>query len=259
MSKTGFIFDIKRYAIHDGPGIRTTVFLKGCPLDCWWCHNPEGGGCISDWGAKDDPERYLSGRAISVAVVMDEVCRDTVFYDQSGGGVTFSGGEPMMQIDFLHRLLSGCREKGIRTALDTCGYAPPEDFEKIADLVDLFLYDIKLIDDDLHRKYTGVSNRLILGNLNLLSGNGNHIIARLPLIPGITDTEENVIAVAEYMKGNRVLREISLLPYNELGRDKFRRFHLPDRLHNLPKRGAGHVERLTDLFHERGIVVGIGG
>ncbi len=259
MGMNGIIFDVKRYAIHDGPGIRTTVFLKGCPLDCWWCHNPEGRKTDPECFSRDKTPDCITGREISVDDIMREVCRDIVFYDQSGGGVTFSGGEPMMQIEFLYELLIACRREGIHTALDTCGYAPSGDFERIAGLVDLFLYDIKLMNDDLHRKYTGVSNHLILDNLNRLSGNGNRIVARLPLIPDVTDTDENVIAIADFMAKNKTLREVSLLPYNKLGHDKLRRFHLPDRLGIPREQSPGRVKRLTELFHERGIAVGTGG
>lgn len=165
----------------------------------------------------------------------------------------------MMQIGFLEDVLTACRREGMHTALDTCGYAPTEDFARIAGLVDLFLYDIKLMDSDLHRKYTGVPNHLILENLHYLSGNGNRILARLPLIPEVTDTDENIAAVAEFMAQNKALREISLLPFNTLGRDKFRRFHLPDRMGTPRELSPERIERLTESFHQRGIAVGTGG
>ncbi len=232
----GTIFDIKKFAIHDGPGIRTTVFFKGCPLDCWWCHNPEGrkletetlsvkpGGDASD---SCIPARtVVIGRDVSVASVMDEVMKDVIFYDESGGGVTFSGGEPMMQPEFLLVLLQACKENGLNTAVDTSGYAPWDDFKKIYDLIDLFLYDLKLMDDESHVKYTGVSNKLILENLARLSSMGSKVEPRIPLIPGITDTEENLEAIAEFLTPQKNIRHVVLLPYNRLGEDKFRKFDL---------------------------------
>ena len=150
-SSKGIIFDIKKYALHDGPGIRTTVFLKGCPLNCWWCHNPEG--------QNPEPERFLTnqtvnheiiGREVTVDEVIAEIEKDRIFYDESGGGATFSGGEPLMQPDFLKNLLTACQIRDISTVLDSCGYAAWEIIEKIKDKVDLFLYDLKMIDDKKH-------------------------------------------------------------------------------------------------------------
>jgi pyruvate formate lyase activating enzyme len=205
---TGIVFDIKKFSIHDGPGIRTTIFFKGCPLRCWWCHNPEGltpepelmiranrcircdacldvcpHGAISRDGDKVFTDvakclrcgtcvaacyaeaRQIVGQEMAAAQVMAEIERDVPFYDESGGGATFSGGEPLLQPDFLCELLSACRARGIHTAVDTCGFAPWEVLDSVRKYVDLFLYDLKLMDEARHRAFTGVSNALILSNL----------------------------------------------------------------------------------------------
>ncbi|OGO27003.1 MAG: hypothetical protein A2136_09200 [Chloroflexi bacterium RBG_16_54_11] len=257
------IFDIKRYAIHDGPGIRTAVFLKGCPLKCWWCHNPEGqgsqpqllfranrckafkacidacprgairweNGSLTDWETCDQcgkcaaacypGARELVGRCLSVAELMREIERDVPFYDQSGGGVTFSGGEPMFQCEFLRESLYACKERGIHTIVDTSGHAAWGGFESILPLVDLFLYDLKLMDDTKHLKYTSVSNRLILDNLRKLSSTGAHIIVRIPLIPGVNDDRENIEHSANFLSKLPSLDGVELMPYHEIGVAKY--------------------------------------
>jgi len=257
---TGIIFDIKKFAIHDGPGIRTTVFFKGCPLDCWWCHNPEGKKLEPERIAKSDRCRFdLIGRKVSTAMVMVEIEKDRVFYDQSAGGATFSGGEPMMQIDFLKAMLEACKDSGIHTTVDTSGYAPAEDFIKIDDLVDLYLYDLKLMDEEAHIKYIGVSNKLILENLVLLSKSDNKIVPRVPLVPGITDTMENLAAIVEYLSGFKNIKQVSLLPYNKLGEDKFERFKMDNKIGRLQVQTKIDLEEKSSLFKTAGFEVKIGG
>ncbi|MEW6410956.1 MAG: glycyl-radical enzyme activating protein [Candidatus Zixiibacteriota bacterium] len=248
----GKIFDIKRYAIHDGPGIRTTVFLSGCPLDCLWCHNPEARNL-------DTTDPTGKTRTVTVSEVMEEVTKDRVFYDQSGGGVTFSGGEPLFQIDFLEALCGASRRLGIRTAVDTCGHAPWADFERIYNDVDLFLYDLKLMDDNEHRHYTGESNRQILENLKLLTGKGSAVNIRIPLVPGITDTEANLDRIRDLVASLPGIARISLLPYNQFGEDKRRRFGLPGKLGNLEQQSKVDVESKADRFRSLGCEVKIGG
>jgi pyruvate formate lyase activating enzyme len=260
---SGMIFDIKRYAINDGPGIRTAIFFKGCPLDCWWCHNPEGqnsqtqlmfrvnrckasqaclevcplgaiswvDGSVTDWAVCDDcgkcvevcyaGARELVGRTVSVNDLMVEVMRDVLFYNQSGGGVTFTGGEPMYQLDFLRETLVACKQQGVHTIVDTSGYASWECFEKITPLVDLFLYDLKLMDDIKHKTHTSVSNRLILNNLDKLSRVGAHIHVRIPLIPGVNDDENTIQQFASYLAGLPNLEGVELMPYHEIGVAKY--------------------------------------
>jgi pyruvate formate lyase activating enzyme len=268
MKNRGLIFDLKKYAIHDGPGIRTTVFFKGCPLDCPWCHNPEG--------KKAEPEeikvniqnnnpstlRYRKeqfGREVSVADALEEIRKDIVFYDQSGGGATFSGGEPMMQVDFLEAILRACRNDGITTAVDTSGYADPDDFGRIYDLVDYFLYDIKMIDDTLHRKFTGVSNSLILDNFARLAGKGTKVTVRIPLIPDITDTGENLVSTADFIKSFPSIKDVSLLPYNKLGEDKREKFGLENKAGRLKTQEMEDLEKIRRLFMNGGFRVKIGG
>jgi pyruvate formate lyase activating enzyme len=255
----GTIFNIKRYSIHDGPGIRTTVFLKGCPLNCVWCHNPEGiepgasffydakkclkcmscvrtcpEECISisegaikieldrcthcDACVKACPSNALTKNGVCYASdeLMEMVKKDIPFFDESGGGVTFSGGEPMLQFDFLHEMLLKCKEQGIRTAVDTSGYASVEKFDKIRRLVDVFLYDIKFADEADHIQYTGVSNKLILKNLEFLLLQDATIWIRIPLIPGINDTQENINGTIRILKEIGFSGRVHLLAYHDL-------------------------------------------
>ncbi|HDL03848.1 MAG: glycyl-radical enzyme activating protein [Candidatus Zixiibacteriota bacterium] len=263
----GLIFDIKKYAIHDGPGIRTTVFLKGCPLECWWCHNPEGRNESREIISirKETPNGGVTkkdeeiGRLISITELMKEIEKDRVFYDQSGGGVTFSGGEPLVQIDFLAGTLEVSRKAGIATAVDTCGCAPRADFERIYDHVDIFLFDLKLMNDELHEKYTGVSNKLILENLEYLANTGNKIRLRIPMVPGITDTDENLLGILEFISPFNNIKHISLLPYNKLGEDKIRRFGLVDKLGRLTTQERDVLQGKARIFEEHGYIVKVGG
>ena len=232
MSK-GFIFDVKRFSIHDGPGIRTTLFLKGCPLSCVWCQNPESistkvqivyhssrcincGACIEACqdGRLDSSECTLCGACteaccsgaregigeiVSSEQMIDCILRDKVFYEQSGGGVTFSGGEPTAQIDFLESMLHLCREKGVNTAVDTCGFAPWESFARILDYTNLFLYDLKHLDSSIHERFTGVTNELILSNLIRLSESGSAITLRIPLVGGFNDNTDFFYRVTDFI------------------------------------------------------------
>ncbi len=242
------IFDIKKFAIHDGPGIRTTVFFQGCPLDCWWCHNPE---CKSS-DFRIFPS--LSGEELSVRV-FDEIRKDVIFYDQSGGGVTFSGGEPMTQVDFLRGLLEACKDAGIHTAVDTCGHTEFSGFQRINELVDLYLYDIKMIDDEAHIKYTGVSNKTILDNLSRLAPMARDIDVRIPLIPGITDTLGNLTDIAELAAAIKVVRKIELLPFNVFGRSKYRKLNIPDKMKHLPTQSREDLEAMAAVFRNSGFIV----
>jgi pyruvate formate lyase activating enzyme len=271
--KNGVVFNVEKYAIQDGPGIRTTVFFKGCPLRCWWCHNPEGqrrsfelvfrpsrciecGECLKSCtrqalaylfnrividrkrctvcGAcvRKCPSGALSiaGKKTSVEEVTRIIERDMPFYDESKGGVTFSGGEPLLQPNFLEALLEECNKRGINTALDTSGYAPPGIVDRFYRKVDLFLYDIKIMDDLKHKKYTGVSNRLILKNLKRVAKNGGRIAVSLPIIPLINDDEKNIEKTGEFLASLRGVEDVSLLPYHRMGVDKYKSLDKPYRL-----------------------------
>lgn len=260
----GIIFDLKKFALHDGPGIRTTVFLKGCPLSCWWCHNPEGQRPEPEtMGAPRRPGEETggetAGRRITVAELVAEVEKDLIFYDTSGGGVTFSGGEPLVQHGFLAEALAACRQRGIHTALDTTGYAPREVLMGLTPEVDLFLYDLKLMDDDRHRRCTGVSNRLILENLAWVAAHGRALVVRVPLVPGLTDDEANLRAAADFLARRARPQRVDVLPFHRLHHDKFRRLGRPDPLADTPPPTAEAVEAACAVFAARGLPVAIGG
>jgi pyruvate formate lyase activating enzyme len=266
---SGIIFDIKHFAIHDGPGIRTTVFFKGCPLNCWWCHNPESHKIL--------PEKYegcnfrcninhsLSsqndevGREVTISEVMREIEKDLVFYEESGGGVTFSGGEPTMQPDFLLSLLKECKGAGLHTTVDTSGYVPTRIFEKIIDYTDLFLYDLKLMNDELHQKYTGVSNKLIHTNLKWLDENDKNIFIRIPVVPGITDSQENISETINFLTKLENISEINLLPYHKAGDGKYSRFHKENKLPQIKTPENGYMEKVADQFKTLQHKIKIGG
>jgi pyruvate formate lyase activating enzyme len=255
---TGTIFDIKRYALHDGPGIRVTVFLKGCPLRCPWCHNPESLAVKPQRVrrrrvAPGEGEHWETvGREVSVEDVMREVDKDTVFMDESGGGVTFSGGEPLMQPDFLLGLLEACRARSLHTLLDTSGHAPAEVFDRVAEAVNLFYYDLKLMDDAEHRKHTGQGNERILRNLRRLVETNVSTVIRFVVIPGITDTRRNIDALADTLSGLGVDR-IDLLPYHELGVDKYKWVGIDRPMDGLRPPSDQEMESLYEHFQSRGL------
>ncbi len=272
--ESGMIFNIQRFSLHDGPGIRTVVFFKGCPLKCRWCHNPEGiesgqelmyhhkkclacGSC-----AKICPNNAIAvtesiitinrekcrlclkcrdecpveamdviGRRMTVAQVMADALKDRVFYEESGGGVTFSGGEPLMQPDFLISLLKACKQANIHTAVETSGHTPWSVLELASGWTDLFLFDLKLIDSQKSRDVTGVSNEIILENLRKLAQIHRNIIIRIPIIPTVNDDIESIRLFAEHLLGLG-LKHVSILPYHQTGEDKYvktgRNYALPE-------------------------------
>ena len=219
----GIVLDIEHSATKDGPGIRTVVFLKGCPLRCIWCHNPES------WSFRvesvDDPVRggkLIYGKELTVADVAEEMLRDKPFYDASGGGLTLSGGEPLAQAKFASALLRAAKDAGVHTAVETCGHLPRAVIEDVRPNVDLWLYDIKGMDGELHKKHTQVDNALILENLRWLDGQGEKIVLRCPMIPGLNDSVSNLeklAALADSLKG---VSQIDIEPYSPLGTDKGR-------------------------------------
>lgn len=275
----GTIFNIQHFSLHDGPGIRTTVFFKGCPFRCIWCHNPESfkkeiqtvfdkERCINcgickevsnEISADNCPSGAIEviGRDISIDELMFEILKDKEYYDTSGGGVTFSGGEPLMQPEFLQAVLKECRKLGIHTAVDTCGFASAEIFSVINGLTDLYLYDLKLIDDVLHKKFTGVSNSLILENLKNLSDSGKRVFVRIPLIPGITDTEENIIGIIEFLKQIK-FGQINLLSYHALAKNKYIKLGLEYGISDL-KSQNDRTEEIYKKFVSAGFKTVIGG
>jgi glycyl-radical enzyme activating protein len=220
---TGIVFDIQRAALHDGPGVRTVVFLKGCYLRCQWCHNPESWSLEPEVATRPDASgQYRTfGRTMSVDEVMQIVLRDRVYYETSGGGLTLSGGEPTLQFAFCKGLLSTAREHNIHTCLDTSGHDRQEDFAELLSLVDLFLYDYKLTSSESHLQWTGAGNELILSNLDFLYRSDAAIILRCPILPGINDSQEHLEGIAEMNRKYPRLRGVEILPYHDIGQYKF--------------------------------------
>lgn len=296
------IFDIKRFAVHDGPGIRTTFFLKGCPLRCLWCQNPESmrpeqeiaftplkcigckecqkvcgkqtvscglsrkdcilcGKCVN---ACETGARHFSAKVMTPDQVVSKALEDQLFYNLSGGGVTFSGGECLTHPAFMTETLRLCKEAGLHTTVDTCGFVPFETFKQVLPYTDLFLYDVKLIDPVRHKQYTGQSNELILNNLmNLVQRNAN-IIIRVPLIPGYTDNPEDISATGDFIinKLDNKIQRIELLQYNRLAASKYGNFTvysdggtgeypLPD----LEPQSREYIDSLRRILEEKGISV----
>lgn len=224
--KTGIVFDIKEFAIHDGPGLRTTVFLKGCPLSCSWCHNPEGQSPLPQVLRSPAGERGV-GRTWSSQELADHLNRQAPLLRASEGGVTFSGGEPCAQAEFVAEVID--QLEGLHVLLDTSGYAPPDQFRLLASRAGLVYYDLKLIDPEEHRRFTGVDNAWILDNLRLLGELKTPFILRIPLIPGVTDTPKNLEGIARTAKGLAGLEEVHLLPYNPLAGAKYKAAGMPFR------------------------------
>ena len=273
----GTVFNIQKFSVNDGPGIRTTVFMKGCPLDCVWCHNPESKRktkdifyssekCVScercskvcDRGCHRfengihlfDRENCIAcgkcamqcvngaletvGYEITAEDVLKEVLKDKAFYESSGGGMTLSGGEPMYQFEFTYELLKLAKENSLHTCIETCGFAKAEQYCSIADFVDIFLYDYKETDPQLHKKFTGASNELILKNLKVLDEMGKKIILRCPIIPGLNDRDEHLEGIASMANSLKNILEINIEPYHPLGQSKAERL---DKDYALKTRG----------------------
>lgn len=209
-----YIFNIQRFSIHDGPGIRTTVFFQGCPLQCIWCHNPEGiPQYFEKQGAEEDVRRILK---YSPGMLLKEVLRDKVFFEESGGGVTLSGGEPLMQSGFLLHFIEKLKKENIHVTVDTSGYAPHDIFRKVCEMADLILFDIKLIDNEKHALYTGTKNQPIHENLEYLTNQSTPFRVRIPLINEITATEDNLEEIVTLLRGKNNI-SIDLLSYHNLG------------------------------------------
>lgn len=299
---TGKVFAIKKYAIHDGPGIRTTLFLKGCPLRCWWCHNPEGldeqvemlwlkekcigcGTCIETC-----PENGLrleksalnrkialctacgtcigrcpalaheaTGWEASVNEIMAAIKKDLPFYDESQGGVTFSGGEPLMQPRFLKALLDACGRLGIHRAVDTCAYVQTELLLSVAEKTEVFLLDLKHMDSDQHLRFTGVPNELILKNIRLLAAQGKNIQIRIPLIEGVNSGAENIRKSGEFIASLDTVESVDLLPYHSIAAAKYQKLKRKNPGKHLAPASKHKIEYTAKLLADMGLKVHIGG
>lgn len=300
--KPPVIFAIKRYALHDGPQIRTTVFLKGCPLSCRWCHNPEGiasaieilsvrercigcGECVeicphealhldaqgirrnrtrcSGCGSCTDVCPALAHQATGwqtdAEAVMAEIKKDLPFYDTSGGGVTFSGGEPLLQPAFLLELLRACGNLQIHRTVDTTGFAPTGVLLEVARHTELFLYDLKHMASSVHKAYTGVGNELILDNLAALCRAGRPVRVRIPLVAGVNDDETNIRRTAAFLAALPGIEGVDLLPYHSIGRGKYRKLAMDYSGADLMAPDQEHIKRLVEILNGSGFDVRIGG
>jgi pyruvate formate lyase activating enzyme len=299
----GQIFNLQRFSLHDGPGIRTTIFLKGCPLRCLWCDNPESQRMESQivyWDERcircntcltvctrsaieiDDAEhkhivnercdlcgRCLEecyagaweqiGRAMTVIEVVELVEQDRLFYEQSGGGITLSGGEPTTQIEFSQSILQICHNRGIHTAIETCGHVSWNTWERLLPHLDLILYDLKEVDPIQHTYCTGTSNELILDNLRKLARTDKPIILRRVVIPGLNDSPASLEALGRLLQELGTIQEVNLLPYHHFGRGKYERLGKEYPMGNTPALQADQLADLRDLLMSYGLTVKIGG
>jgi pyruvate formate lyase activating enzyme len=262
----GLVFDIRSFSVHDGPGIRKTVFLKGCPLRCIWCHNPESQGSEpASWVRKRKTGNYESeviedlGKFMSVTDVMKEILDEVPFYEESGGGVTLSGGEPLLQADFAGALFRECKKHHIHTAIDTCGHASWESFEKVLPVTDLILYDLKHISSSEHKKITGFGNELILENLRRIYDTGKRIILRIPLVEGITDSEENLHGLKQLLKDLPAIDRIDLLLFHNMSVNKYHRLAMDYPLKNLRDYPVDMAREIQNFFQLHGRNVSIEG
>ncbi|MFK5953873.1 MAG: glycyl-radical enzyme activating protein [Desulfobacterium sp.] len=294
----GTIFDIKRYAIHDGPGIRTTVFLKGCPIRCLWCANPESQafqpeltyikteciGCgicqkecpndaislvnqepivdpvkcdICGRCAESCPGEALQvmGRAVTISELYKEVATDRPFWDRSGGGVTFSGGEPLAQFDFVLAFLKICKDRHVSTAIETCLHIAREKIEAVIPFVDHVICDLKIMDSKRHKAYTGVSNTLIKENIKALLKSNTDVLVRMPLIPGVNDDQGNLEAMGAFLDVCRKGTQMELLPYHRMGESKYLRMKKEYKMSHILPPSKKEMERAKGVLNRFGINV----
>jgi pyruvate formate lyase activating enzyme len=262
----GIIFNIKRYAIHDGPGIRVTFFMKGCPLSCWWCHNPEGISPdienverVDRIGEKEFRVNENVGKSYSIEALVKIVEKERVFIEESDGGITFSGGEPLMQNEFVLETLKKFTSSGIHTCIDTSGHVDGGIIDSVLPFTDLFLFDIKHLNDSLHSKYTGVSNRLILSNYKKILERGKDVIVRFPVIPGFNDDIDHLNMLRDFMCANGKLKSLDLLPYHKIGSSKYERFKMEYRMDGIDQPSSNRMNEIKGFFTESGLKVKIGG
>ncbi|MEW8957098.1 trans-4-hydroxy-L-proline dehydratase activase [Clostridium sp.] len=296
------IFNIQKYSIHDGPGIRSTVFFKGCPLKCKWCHNPESQsfkreimfykdrciGCNYCVNACKNEALYLNeenivfnkdkciecgecceacptnardfvGKNMTLDEVFNEILKDKIFYDESKGGVTFSGGEPLSQGKELKDIIEKCKERKIHVTLDTSGYASEEILREVCEDVDLILYDLKVIDNEKHKEYIGVDNKIILENLKILVKLNKRIFIRIPLIPGVNSNKSDIEDYIKFLKDTGGIEEIDILPYHNISSEKYNRLDKEYELNHVKVPEEEMLSSIKEAFEIQGFKVKIGG
>ncbi len=254
----GRIFDIQKFSIHDGPGIRTIVFLKGCVLRCRWCCNPESQHYAVETMIQNGRPKTV-GYDTTVGEVMEEVVKDMPYYRRSGGGVTLSGGESLCQPDFAAALLRTCREYGINTAIETTACMPYEIIERFLPLIDVFLMDIKHTDSEKHERFTTLRNELILDNARKLARDAKELVIRVPTIPTFNDTEEEIASIARFAKSLGTVKQMHLLPYHRLGYDKYVGLGREYGMGDLPSPTPAKMEILKRAAEREGMTVVLGG
>lgn len=302
--KIPYVINLQKYSIHDGDGIRTTVFFKGCLLSCWWCHNPESqsyeqdlmvdeenctgcGSCVDictnssislfKGRAKTNMKsctlcfdcvdgciynnRHFVGKQFKIEELVKELEKDKQFYEDSQGGITLSGGEVMTQpMDYIEELIKKLKRKGYNVAIDTCGYAPTENFKRLLKYVDTFLYDVKVMNDEKHKKYMGKSNELILHNLKFISDNNGKINIRIPIIYPVNSDEESIDEIIDYLKKNIKVEKVNLLPYHNTGSSKYVKLQKEYRGKDFEAPTKERMEEIADKFRSNGFInIKIGG
>jgi len=262
----GIIFDTRSFSVHDGPGIRKAIFFKGCPLKCLWCHNPESQSFdresmpgVQRVGNKSFGQVQAIGYETTARDVMQGIRADIPFFEESGGGVTLTGGEPLAQPEFALELLKTCTKESISTAVDTCGHAPRNTFVQSMPFTNVYLFDLKLADSLEHKKITGVGNELILKNLELLSSSGKNIIIRIPLVDGITDTRKNINNIKEIVANIKGVSRIDFLPYHSLAKNKFCKQEKEYELNRMENYSKSKAQEIARLFADLAPVISVGG
>jgi len=255
----GIVFDIKRFAIHDGPGIRTSIFLKGCPLSCCWCHNPESRKIgIEPLNFKFNGRNSI-GWETTTEQLLFEVEKDRPFYNQSNGGVTFTGGEPLMQAEFLIETAKLFKQNNLHLCLDTSGYASSGIFQNVSQYFDLFLFDLKFFDNEKHEKYTGVANNQILKNLEYLIDNKKDVQIRFPLIPTINDQPEELENLADYLIQLKTIKIINILPYHKIAQGKYEKLNIENKMNGITEPNKQEINKVKSFFEQKGFGVKVGG